>query len=232
MNKCYAPVIGCLIVALATDSSSASAAGPTSAGQTRPLPRVLLIGDSICGGYHKGVKKLLDGKAVVIKNKGNAQHTGTGLKKIDDWLGKGQWDVIHFNWGLWDVAHRNPKSKNSGHLDKVDGTLTTSLSVYEKNLRTLVARLKKTGATLVWASTTPVPEGEPGRIKGDEVKYNTMAAKIMKKNNIAIDDLHAEVIRLGRPKTNDVHDTGDLSQKVADSILAALASRKAADSSK
>ncbi len=47
----------------------------------------------------------------------------------------------------------------------------------------------------------------------------------MAENSIAIDDLHAEVIRQGRPKTNNVHDTGDLSGKVADSILAALANR-------
>lgn len=197
--------------------------------QKKPLPRVLLIGDSISGGYQKGVKKMLEGKAIVVKNAGNAQHTGTGLEKIDAWLGDSKWDLIHFNWGLWDVAHRNPKSTNFGHLDKVDGKITTPLPQYEKNLRTLVARLKKTGATLVWASTTPVPDGEPGRIKGDEVQYNAVAAKIMKENGIVIDDLHAEVLRLGRPKTNNVHDTGNLSGKVAESIIAALASRDGPD---
>ena len=51
------------------------------------------------------------------------------------------------------------------------------------------------------------------------------AAKIMGENGIAIDDLHAEVIRQGRPKSNNVHDTGDLSRKVADSVVAALAGR-------
>jgi hypothetical protein len=192
----------------------------------KPLPRVLLIGDSICGGYQKGVKKRLEGKAIVVKNEGNAQHTRTGLEKIDEWLGDENWDLIHFNWGLWDIAHRNPKSENFGHLDKVNGKLTTSLAEYEKNLRTLVARLKKTGAVLIWASTTPVPDGEPGRIKGDEVKYNAVAAKIMAENGIAIDDLHAEVLRLGRPQRPNVHDTGDLSPKVADTILAVLAGQE------
>ena len=208
--------------------ASASAEDKVDTDQSKPLPRVLLIGDSICGGYQRGVKKLLAGKAVVVKNQGNAQHTRTGLEKLDQWLGDGKWDVIHFNWGLWDLAYRNPKSKNFGRLDKVHGKLTTSLADYERNLRTLVARLKETGATLVWASTTPVPEGEPGRIKGDEVKYNAVAAKIMADNEIAIDDLHAEVIRQGRPKRPNVHDTGDLSRKVTDSILAALAGRGAA----
>ena len=215
----------CLQAAILMGGSIVSAAEKVDREQSKPLPRVLLIGDSICGGYQRGVKKLLAGKAVVVKQQGNGQHTWNGLEKLDEWLGDGEWDVIHFNWGLWDVAYRNPESKNFGHLDKVDGKLTTSPPDYEKNLRKLVARLKKTNAALVWASTTPVPEGEPGRIKGDEVKYNAVAAKIMAANGIAIDDLHAEVIRQGRPKGNNVHDTGDLSGKVAASILAALATR-------
>lgn len=214
-----------LLAAALLAAPSASAADQPAPERRKPLPRVLLIGDSICGGYEKGVKKLLAGQAEVIKNQGNAQHTGTGLEKLDEWLGDGRWDVIHFNWGLWDLAYRNPESKSFGHLDKVNGRLATPLPDYEKNLRALVARLKQTGATLIWASTTPVPDGEPGRIKGDEIKYNAVAAKIMGENGIAIDDLHAEVLRLGRPRTNNVHDTGDLAPKVAESIIAALASR-------
>jgi len=225
MNKKSLFAMVFLLAATVMGVANASAAEKTSTEQSKPLPRVLLIGDSIRGGYQKGVQKLLEGKALVIAGEGNGQDTWNGLEKLDAWLGDGQWDVIHFNWGLWDVAYRNPQSKNFGHLDKVDGKLTTSLPDYEKNLRALVARLKKTGATLVWASTTPVPDGEPGRIKGDEVKYNAVAAKIMAENGIAIDDLHAEVIRQGRPKTNNVHDTGDLSKKVADNIVAALTSR-------
>lgn len=229
MNRKVIFAVASLLAATAMGGTNVLVAGKTDIERSKPLPRVLLIGDSISGGYQQGVKNLLAGKAVVVKNAGNAQHTGTGLKMLDEWLGDGTWDVIHFNWGLWDVAHRNPESKNFGHLDKVDGKITTTPSDYDKNLRELVARLKKSGATLVWASTTPVPDGEPGRIKGDEVKYNAIAAKIMAENNIAIDDLHAEVIRLGRPKTNNVHDTGDLAPKVTDSILAALATSRAGD---
>jgi len=225
MNRKNFLGVSCMLAAIFVGCSVLSAAEKANAGQSKPLPRVLLIGDSICGGYQQAVKRLLADKAIVVKNPGNAQHTRTGLEELDEWVGDGKWDVIHFNWGLWDLAYRNPESKNFGHLDKVDGKLTTSLADYEKNLHTLVARLKKTGATLIWASTTPVPDGEPGRIKGDELRYNAAAAKIMAANGIAIDDLHAEVIRQGRPKTNNVHDTGDLSEKVAESILAALPGR-------
>ena len=48
---------------------------------SKPLPRVLLIGDSICGGYQQGVKRLLAGKADVVKQQGNGQHTWTGWGK-------------------------------------------------------------------------------------------------------------------------------------------------------
>ncbi len=43
------------------------------------LPNVLIIGDSISLGYTPFVKSALNDKANVVHNKGNAQHTGTGL---------------------------------------------------------------------------------------------------------------------------------------------------------
>ena len=231
MNRKKLFGIGCMFAAMVIGLSGVSAAEKINTEQREPLPRVLLIGDSIRGGYQKGVQKLLEGKAFVVGNEGNGEHTWTGLKKLDAWLGDGQWDVIHFNWGLWDVAYRNPQSKNSGHLDKVAGKLTTSLPDYEKNLRALVARLKKTGATLVWASTTPVPDGEPGRIQGDEVKYNAAAAKIMAENGVAMDDLHAlalpQLAKIQNPQNVHFAASGYnvLADQVADSIIAALASR-------
>ena len=39
----------------------------TAIAEDKSLPRVLLIGDSFCGGYQKGVKKQLEGKAEVVK---------------------------------------------------------------------------------------------------------------------------------------------------------------------
>jgi hypothetical protein len=82
---------------------------PAAAASPTDLPRVLLIGDSISGGYQKEVKRLLEGKAVVVKNPGNAEYTGTGLKKLHEWLGDEKWDVIHFNWGLWDMYGQEAK---------------------------------------------------------------------------------------------------------------------------
>lgn len=154
-------------------------------------PRILIIGDSISIGFTPFVEEMFQGRAKVFHNPGNAQHTGTGLEKIDHWLGDDAWDVIHFNWGLWDLCYRHPDSPNQGNRDKGKGTLTTSLEDYEANLEALVGRLKETGAKLVWGNTSYVPTGEVGRFKGDELKYNRVAEKIMLRHGISINDIRA-----------------------------------------
>ena len=155
----------------------------------KELPKALLVGDSISLGYTPHVVAALKGKVEVKHHRGNAQHTGTGLNMLDRWIGETKWDVIHFNWGLWDLCYRHPKSKEQGRRDKKRGMLTTSLEQYEKNLDQLAARLKKT--KLVWAHITTVPKNEAGRKVGDDDKYNEAAARVMKKHGIEINDLNA-----------------------------------------
>lgn len=203
---------------------------PATAAEPAPkdLPKVLIIGDSISIGYTPYVKRQLKDEAIVSRNPGNASHTGTGLAKIDAWLGDTRWDLIHFNWGLHDLCYRKEGAK-----DKVNGTLTSTLEQYEKNLDQLVIRLAKTGATLIWASTTLVPGGEAGRIAGDERKYNEVAARVMKNHGIATNDLHALSAGLASDqfaKPGDVHykpaGYQKLGTQVAESIRTALKSRK------
>lgn len=156
----------------------------------RTLPRVLIIGDSISIGYTPFVVAALEGRADLRHNPGNAQHTGTGLVKLDEWLGSEEWDVIQFNWGLWDLCYRHPDSKVQGNRDKQRGKLTYSLEAYGQNLERLVTRLKATGAQLVWANTSYVPPGEAGRKEGDDLRYNRVAEKIMQRHRIPITDLN------------------------------------------
>jgi len=103
------------------------------------------------------------------------------------------------------------------------------LKQYKKNLEEIVEKLKATGAQLIFATTTPYPEGtKPYREFGDEVKYNKTATKIMKKNGIPVNDLHAFVLPqmedLQRP--NNVHFTEQgnkaLGEQVANSIIGYL----------
>jgi len=139
----------------------------------------------------------------------------------------GGWDVIHFNFGVWDQQYVEPGNPNK-RAEPGQGGIRTSLADYEKNLRTIVARLKQTKATLIWASTTPILEGSPpGYVGGAMVdKYNAVAATIMAENGVLIDDLNAECVRIGKPKALNVHDVGDLAPKVTATVLAALKERE------
>lgn len=215
-------VLVLVLLQLAAGSAYAAAEG---------RPQVLIIGDSISIGYTNQVAELLKDKANVVRprNKnGGAINCGSsemGVAGIDQWLGDTSWDVIHFNWGLWDICYRHPDSKAQGNRDKINGTITATPEQYEANLRKLLARLKQTGAKLIWASTTPVPEEEVGRFVGDEIKYNAIAAKIMAENKIMVDDLYTYM----HPKalgywvgSGNVHYTKEGSEYLATKVAAMI----------
>ena len=136
----------------------------------------------------------------------------------------GSWDVIHFNHGIHDTAYRDPK--NYTVKDEHKFPICIPIDEYEKNLRKIVARLKKTGATLISARITPVRDDTPGWKAKDIDRYNAVADRIMKENGVLIDDLYAESVRQGYPKRPDVHSVGKLAPKVTEVIERALANRK------
>lgn len=192
------------------------------------LPNVLIIGDSISIGYTAPTIEALSGEANVRRIKANSGTTLNGLRYLDSWLGTTRWDVIHFNFGLHDLCYRHPESKLYGNRDKVNGTQEVPIDAYARNLEQIVARLKATGAELVWATTTVVPEGEAGRYAGDELRYNAAAEIIMKKHGVAINDLHAlSASFIGQHSgPGDVHfnkqGSARLAEQVVSSIRAAL----------
>jgi lysophospholipase L1-like esterase len=173
-------------------------------------PKILIIGDSISIGYTPFVQEALKNEAIVKHNPGNAQHTGTGLLKVEEWIGNKDWDIIQFNWGLWDLCYRHPEASVYGNRDKINGTITFSSEQYKENLIKLVIRLKQTDAKLIFVTTSYVPEGEAGRFKGDEIKYNKVAKKIMKENNVLVNDIHKASKKIHKKymkEEGDVHFT-------------------------
>jgi acyl-CoA thioesterase-1 len=210
-------------------------AGGTEKTQPEPknpdLPKVLIIGDSISIGYTPYVVKMLEGEAVVKHNAGNAGPTLRGLQGIDKWLGDTKWDVIQFNWGLWDMYRWQYKKFDQ------------SPEAYEKNLEKLVARLGKTGAKLVWATTTPAcpkPEHKIHILVTPETqkKYRDVALKVMKRHGVQITDLYTFMVPM-RDKyargglDNDVHYTKEgyreLADQVAEGIRKALKGKSGGD---
>ena len=91
----------------------------------------------------------------------NCAGTNHGVLHVDRWLAQagGKWDVIQFNFGLHDLKRVHPDTgKNSndpGDPHQADPAR------YEAQLRSLVTRLKESGARLIFATTTPVPAGGP-----------------------------------------------------------------------
>lgn len=201
-------------------------AGVTSAAPIhQALPNVLILGDSISIGYTVAVRKGLEGRANVIRPRANCGDTPMGLKGLTNWLGKTPWDVIHFNWGLWDLCYRNPEAKAQGNRDKVKGKQSVPPDSYERNLEQLVASLQATGAKLIWASTTVVPEGEVGRFVGDEVKYNAIAERVMQRHGIPTDDLYALSKSFAgkySAKEGDVHYTQEGYARLAAQVVARI----------
>jgi hypothetical protein len=176
------------------------------------LPRVLLIGDSVSRGYTQPTRRLLAGKANVHRAPANCGPTASGIKNIEVWLGDGKWDLIHFNFGIHD---RN-----------------TPISDYTQRLEQLIERMKKTGAKLVWATTTPIPEDPAKKHSAASiVERNEAAAELMKKHGVTTDDLFAAMTpNLAEMQIpNDVHfkDKGYdfLGETVAKAIEAQLPKR-------
>ncbi|PAZ04430.1 MAG: SGNH/GDSL hydrolase family protein [Opitutia bacterium AMD-G1] len=173
------------------------------------LPRILLIGDSVSRGYTQPTRKALAGKANVHRAPANCGPTASGLKNLDVWLGEGKWDVIHFNFGIHDRA--------------------TPAADYVKRLEEIVVRLEKTGAKLMWASTTPIPDNPAQKqTAASIVEKNALAAEVMKKHGIPTDDLFGAMtprLKEFQPP-RDVHFTGAgydfLGATVGEAILGRL----------
>ena len=191
------------------------------------LPRVLLLGDSISIGYTLPVRELLKGRANVHRPPTNCGPTTRGLELIDEWLGEGRWDVIHFNWGLHDLKYMGPNGENLADPQGAGSHRQVPVDQYGANLRRLATRLQKTGARLIWCSTTPVPPGAAGRVEGDGAEYNVVAAGVMQSLGIATNDLFAfaqpRLEEIQRPA--NVHFTPEGSEELAKEVAGAILAR-------
>ena len=178
------------------DGNQAPPAADTNAGQhaingwgfqkaqiTDPsLPRVLLIGDSIVGGYKDEVTTLLQGKANVDVWTTPKHVGGPGLNdELSENLKNGPYTIIHFN-------ESGLHAWQPGRIP--DGQYGPWMRQYLKVMKAAAPQAK-----LIWASTTPVTvQGHPGQLDVlDKLisDRNAVCVPIMKENGIALDDLHS-----------------------------------------
>lgn len=174
------------------------------------LPRILIIGDSISCGYTPPVRTLLAGKANVHRAPANCGDTTAGLRNFEDWTAGGPWDVIFVNFGIHD-RNKTPEA-------------------YAANLEKLLDRLEDTGATIVWARTTPF-DARDGDGAAMGARLNATADDVMKRRGVSTSDLYAVVIN----RRDELHSTDRmhfyqkglqvLADQAAQDMQAALATR-------
>lgn len=162
------------------------------AAEPAKLPRVVLHGDSIRLAYAPLVAKLLEGKATIVSSKANGSDSTNQLKTIRQWGIAEKPDVVHFNCGIHDTKK-----------DKKTGKFQTSPELYEKNLRQIVETLRKqTGATVIFALTTPINDERAIKLRADKsydvldastVEYNKIAERVMKELKVPFYDLRSVI---------------------------------------
>ncbi|MBI9064318.1 MAG: SGNH/GDSL hydrolase family protein [Marinilabiliaceae bacterium] len=147
------------------------------------LPKVLLIGDSVMNGYHQSVIDSLKGSVNVdywltpvhLKS----EHLFTDLAKVVSFR---DYDVIHFNIGL----HGWPKGRIAD--DEYVPLLDKYVSTIKEN---------SDHSRLIWASITPVTEREKAELNKEInpviVERNGLAAGVMKKYHVSVNDLYGLV---------------------------------------
>lgn len=203
------------------------------------LPRVLVVGDSISMNYHKAAKTALAGKANYYRVEGNGGPSDRGVSAMELWLGhhtqKGlHWDIIQFNHGLHDLKQVYDEKNDFWGKHQV------AIEDYKKNLEKEIAIMKKTGATLIWCETTPVPNSSRGkyaRRKGEAAIYNKAAMEIISNYpEILVNNLHKIISESKEMEKwrqgSDVHFWSAelqavLGNGVADAVTRAIESRAA-----
>lgn len=144
-------------------------------------PHVLLMGNSITRGYHPKVEKKLEGKAYVGRlSCSKSVGDPALLDEIAAILKHNHFDVIHFNNGLHGFDYTEEE--------------------YDKAFPKLIATIRKYApdAKLIWATITPVRQGEGMKELApitERLKVrNEIALKHIRREGIEVDDLWSFVI--------------------------------------
>lgn len=186
------------------------AVATSPAGAVDPVPRVLILGDSVYAQPAREAATTLKGRVELVyatMQPGEVRNTTTALANLERLLGETKWDLIHFNFGLGDLVYRAPGMKSFRVFPKdAGGVRATDSQQYEKNLRELVQRLQATEAKLIWASTTPIRHSTTNIFElGSEIEANRIAARVMADQGVPINDMYAYVknlIDMNRPASH------------------------------
>ncbi len=182
------------------------------------MKNIMLLGDSIRMFYQKKVVEKLGEDYNVWGPDENVRFARYTQNSLRFYLAEfPNPDVIHWNNGLWDIATLYPE----------DGCFTP-LEEYISSLKIILRELKRTGAEIIFATSTPVADEKrflpgpfpPRMLNEDIVRYNEAAVALMKENNIRINDLHKVVTDAGEGMICDdlVHPTPKGVEVLSDAV--------------
>ena len=145
--------------------------------------RVVLLGDSIrLLGYGDPVAKALTAEFDVWQPTENCRFAKHTFRGTYDWRASIEGaDIIHWNNGLWDIYRA------------VDGDVFTPIGQYVDEMVRLAKVLKSKAKTVIFATTTPVREENPGMDNRDIQDYNDALVPRLAEMGIVINDLHAVI---------------------------------------
>lgn len=194
------------------------------------MKKVLLLGDSIRQNYQQYVREHLEGKAEVFYPDDNGRFCSFTLRHLHDYVriftagDRKNFDIIHFNFGLWDVLRLSNEERTF-----------TSRQEYGELLVRLCSRMEYLcpGAKKIFALTTSVVE--PGFGPGDSMgkrcnvdieQFNHIAQAVLRTKVDSINDLWK--VSMDMPKfarSDNVHFQTELGverlgRKVVESISA------------
>ena len=145
------------------------------------MKKVVLLGDSIrLIGYGLRIGEYLGEDYEVWQPEDNCRFAKYTLLGCEEWAEgiKGA-DVIHWNNGLWDVCNRFG-----------DGSFSTK-EEYVANIVRVAKILLRTTKNVIFATTTPVHEGQ-ATIKNEVIdEYNEAVVTALKEIGVKINDLNA-----------------------------------------
>ncbi len=147
------------------------------------MKKITLLGDSIRMGYGKRVEELLKDEFEIYQPEDNCRFSKYTLRGVlYEWSKQIEGsDIIHWNNGLWDMC------------DFGEGVFT-SKEEYANNMTRIAKLLKEKGKRVIFATTTPIREGNPYDDNRRIVDYNNFIVPILSEMGIIINDLHSVVV--------------------------------------
>lgn len=192
------------------------------------MKNILLLGDSIRQNYQEYVKENMRKVANIYYPNDNGRFCQYTLRYLHEWIGalsqqgKIQFDIVHFNCGLWDILRLSNEEKPF-----------TSEEQYAALIKRIIRRIQFLcpKSSIIFALTTEViePGFEPGTDVGerknkDIQKYNEIAKQVCEEMEIEIDDLWSISKKMPREAHSDmVHFETDLGiQTLGNQVITTL----------